>query len=82
MNSLSHHTQITKGFSDWQLPLYFSKPVLRHFTHFIDGMSSIGFTGKLTQIHKFSHHPKHRTTLGHFLQKSPWQDKYLLQQSK
>ncbi|MDT2688425.1 MULTISPECIES: IS701 family transposase [Bacilli] len=82
MNSLSHHTQINKGFSDWRLSLYFSKPVLRHFTHFIDGMSSIGFTGKLTQIHAYSHHPKHRTTLGHFLQKSPWQDKYLLQQSK
>ncbi|SJP94646.1 FOG: Transposase [Clostridioides difficile] len=82
MNSLSHHTQITKGFSDWRLSLYYSKPVLRHFMHFIDGMSSIGFTGKLTQIHAFSHHPKHRTTLGHFLQKSPWQDKYLLQQSK
>lgn len=82
MNSLSHHTQINKGFSDWQLPLYFSKPVLRHLTHFIDGISSIGFTGKLTQIHAYSHHPKHRTTLGHFLQKSPWQDRYLLQQSK
>lgn len=82
MNSLSHHIQINKGFSDWRLPLYFTKPVLRHLTHFIDGMSSIGFTGKLTQIHAYSHHPKHRTTLGHFLQNSPWKDTYLLQQSK
>lgn len=82
MNRLSHHTQINKGFSDWQLPLYFSKPVLRHLTHFIDGMSSIDFTGKLTQIHAFSHHPKHRTTLGHFLLKSPWNEYYLLQQSQ
>lgn len=80
MNSLSHHAQINKGFSDWQLPLYFSKPVLRHFTHFIDGMSSIGFTGKLTQIHTYSRHPKHRTTLSHFLQKSPWNEGYLQRQ--
>lgn len=82
MNRLSHHTQINKGFSDWRLPLYFSKPVLRHLTHFVDGMSSTGFTGKLKQIHAFSHHPKHRTTLGHFLLKSPWDERYLLQQSK
>lgn len=82
MNRLSHHTQINKGFHDWQLPFYFSKPVLQHLTRFIDGMSSVGFTGKLTQIHAFSHHPKHRTTLGHFLQKSPWNEQYLLQQSQ
>lgn len=80
MNSLSHHTQIKKGFSAWQLPLYFSKPVLQHFLHFIDGMSSIGFTGKLTQIHALSHHPKHRTTLSHFLHKSPWNERYLQRQ--
>lgn len=59
MNRLTHHEQINKGFIDWQLPFYFSKPVLRHFTHFIDGMSSVGFTGKLTEIHAFSHHQKH-----------------------
>lgn len=29
MDSLSHYTQINKGFSDWRLPLYFSKPILR-----------------------------------------------------
>lgn len=77
MNSLSHHAQIKKGFSDWRLPHYFSKPVLRHFLHFIDGMSSLGFTGKLTQIHASSHHPKHRTTLSHFLRKSTWNEDYL-----
>lgn len=82
MNRLTHHQQINKGFIDWQLPFYFSKPVLRHFTHFIDGMSSIGFTGKLTEIHAFSHHQKHRTTLGHFLKNSPWNETYLLRQSQ
>ena len=77
MNSLSHHAQIKKGFSDWRLSLYFSKPVLHHLLHFVDGMSSIGFTGKLTQIHALSHHSKHRTTLSHFLHKSPWKEQYL-----
>lgn len=82
MNRLSYHQQINKGFLEWELPFYFSKPVLRHLTHFIDGMSSIGFTGKLTEIHAFSHHQKHRTTLGHFLKNSPWNETYLLRQSQ
>jgi hypothetical protein len=30
MNSLTYHQQIEKGFKDWRVPLYFSKPVLRH----------------------------------------------------
>lgn len=42
-----------------RLPLYFSKPVLRHLTHVVDRMSSIGFKGKLTEIHAFSHQQKH-----------------------
>ena len=82
MNTLTYHQQINKGFLEWELPFYFSKPVLRHLTHFIDGMSSIGFTGKLTEIHAFSHHQKHRTTLGHFLKNSPWNETYLLRQSQ
>lgn len=82
MNSLTHHQQIDKGFQEWNLPLYFSKPVLRHLLYAVDGMSSIGFSGKLTEIHSSSHHPKHRTTLGHFLKHSPWEESFLLQQMK
>lgn len=54
-------------FSEMESTFYFSKPVIRHLTHFIDGMLSVGFTGKLTEIHSFGHHKKHRTTLSHFL---------------
>lgn len=82
MTSLSHHQQIEKGFEAWNLPFYFSKSVLRHMLHFIDGLSSTGFSGKLTEIHALSHHAKHRTTLGHFLQHSPWEESFLLQQSQ
>lgn len=82
MTSLSHQQQIEKGFQAWNLPFYFSKPVLRHLLHFVDGMSSVGFGGKLTEIHAFSHQATHRTTLGHFLQHSPWEESFLLQQSK
>lgn len=82
MTSLTHHQQIYNGFQTWNLPLYFSKPVLRHLMHAVDGMSSIGFTGKLTEIHAASHHPKHRTTLGHFLKNSPWEESFLQRQMK
>lgn len=82
MNRLSHQQEINNGFVQWNLPFYFSKPVLNHLTHFIDGMLSIGFTGKLTEIHAFSHHRKHRTTLGHFLKNGSWNEHYLLKVSK
>ena len=51
MNRLTYHQQFNKGFLDWQLPFYFLMPILRHLAHFIDGMSNISFTGKLTEIH-------------------------------
>ncbi len=58
MSNLAHHQQIEEGFQTWNLLFYYSKPVVRHLLHFIDGMSSIGFTGKLTETHAFSHHEK------------------------
>lgn len=82
MLGLTHHQPMNKGFQAWNLSFYFPKPVLYHLLHFVDGMSSADFTGKLTEIHSFSHYSKHRTTLGHFLQHSPWEERYLLQQSK
>jgi hypothetical protein len=82
MNRLSHQEEIYNGLVDWNLPFYFSKPVLDHLTHFIDGMLSVGFTGKLTEIHSFSHQKKHRTTLSHFLKKGSWNENYLLRQMK
>ncbi|MCP1187866.1 IS701 family transposase [Priestia flexa] len=82
MNRLSHQEEIYNGLIKWKLPFYFSKPVINHLTHFIDGMLSVGFTGKLTEIHSFSHQKKHRTTLGHFLKKGSWNEGYLLRQTQ
>ncbi|MGG1619409.1 hypothetical protein [Paenibacillus sp. NRS-1781] len=44
-------------FAAWKLPLYLSKPALKHVIHFVDGMLSSGFTGTLTDIHRESLHP-------------------------
>lgn len=75
MTILSHHEAIN-------LPFYFSKPMMTHLKHMIDGMLSKGFAGKLTDIHTLSHHAKHRTTLGHFLANGAWNESYLLRISK
>lgn len=32
----------------WKPPPYFSKSILHHIKHFVDGMLSTGFTGTLT----------------------------------
>lgn len=82
MNRLSYQEEIYNGLVEWKLPFYFSKPVINHLTHFVDGMLSIGFSGKLTEIHSFSHQKKHRTTLSHFLKKGSWNEHYLLQQTR
>jgi hypothetical protein len=74
------YKRVNKGTGHF--PFYFSKPVIQHLTHFVDGMLSVGFTGKLTEIHSFSHHKKHRTTLSHFLKNGSRNENYLLRQTK
>ncbi len=60
------------------LALYFSKPVLKHLVHIVDALTTKGFSGTLTDLHHWSFHPNHRTTLSHFFTKSPWDEETLL----
>lgn len=78
MNRLAHHQGVHKFFSMLGLSLYFSKPVIKHLVHIVDAMISKGFSGTLTDIHYWSFHPNHRTTLSHFFSKSPWKEETLL----
>ncbi|EIM05186.1 transposase [Planococcus antarcticus DSM 14505] len=82
MNRLSYQQEIDNGFADWNLGFYFSKPVLKHLVHFTDGILSIGFTGKLTEIHTASRNENHRTLLGHFLKQGVWNEQFLLGQTQ
>lgn len=77
MTRLPYQTEIYNALSQLNLPFYFSKPALNHIVHFIDGALSIGFTGKLTEIHQASYHNRHRTTIGHFLKNGAWNENYL-----
>lgn len=61
----------------WKLPLYFSKPVLHHIKHLVDGMLSTRFTGTLTDTHRESLQDRDRKTLSHFLAHGNWNLSYL-----
>jgi hypothetical protein len=78
MNRLAHHQGIHKFFTMLGLALYFSKPVMKHLVHIVDAMITKGFSGTLTDLHHWSFHPNHRTTLSHFFTKSPWDEETLL----
>ena len=78
MNRLAHHQGIHKFFFTLGLTLQLSKPVIKHLIHIVDALTTKGFSGTLTDIHYWSFHPNHRTTLRHFFTKSPWNEERLL----
>ncbi|MBG9791697.1 transposase [Paenibacillus dendritiformis] len=77
--TLTQHRHWNNIFRQWKLPLYFSKSVLNHITHFVDGMLSSGFTGTLTDIHRESLHHRDRRSLSHFLSHGKWDEQFLKQ---
>ena len=79
MDRLAHHQEIYNTLSSLGLKLYYSKSVMNHLVHIIDGMLTKGCSGTLTDLHQLSYHPKHRTTLSHFLHKGVWDENRLLQ---
>ncbi|KAF0993602.1 hypothetical protein BJQ97_00210 [Geobacillus sp. TFV-3] len=79
MNRFAHHQGIYKFFFTLGLTLQLSKPVIKHLIHIVDALTTKGFSGTLTDIHHWSFHPNHRTTLSHFFTKSPWDEERLLE---
>ncbi|MGG1619413.1 hypothetical protein [Paenibacillus sp. NRS-1781] len=75
--TLSQQNHWNNRLDEWKLPLYFSKPVLHHIKHFVDGMLSTGFTGTLTDIHRKSLQERDRRSLSHFLAHGNWNPSYL-----
>lgn len=68
-----------KLFEQWKLPLHFSKPVLNHLQHFLDGMLAEHGVGTLTAIHRHSWHNRDRRSLSHFLTHGKWNEAVLEQ---
>lgn len=66
-STVSQENPWNNWLGEWKLPLYFSKTVLHHIKHFVDGMLSTRFTGTLTDIQRESLQERDRRTLSHFL---------------
>jgi hypothetical protein len=63
------------------LDLFLTEPQLKHVMAFISAMVLRGYDGKVTAIAELSSH-RHRTSVGHFLRKSPWNEKFVLESLK
>ena len=67
---------LVKFFDLLKLPLYFTKPQVKHLQAFIVAMMLKGFCGKMTDVAELSLHA-HRTCIGRFLDSDSWDEKYL-----
>ncbi len=76
--SVAHQQEINNILRKWNFPLCFSKAVMNHMVHFIDGVMTHGFSGTLTDIHRESCHSRNRRTLSHFLSHGKWDENYLM----
>lgn len=75
---VAHQEELNNILREWKLPLYFTKPVMNHIVHYLDGILSKGCTGTLTEIHREGRHHRDRRTLSHFLAHGKWNESFLL----
>ncbi|QDX93992.1 hypothetical protein EEL30_17855 [Brevibacillus laterosporus] len=57
---VAHQENLSNILRDWKLPPYFSKPVMNHMLHYLDGILSRDFTGTLTDMYRESRHNRDR----------------------
>lgn len=74
-------SSIIKFLLKLDLDLFLTEPQLKHVVAFISAMVLRGYDGKVTAIAELSSH-RHRTSVGHFLNKSPWNEKLVLDSLK
>lgn len=74
---ISVESEIVNFLLNQKFPFYFSKPVVQHIARFIDAAIKKGFNGTVTDIYNLSYADCHRTSVGKFLSKGVWNEKYL-----
>lgn len=74
------HAELRNYLLQHRLPLYFSKPVLKHIETYVAAATAKGFRGKVVDLAEYS--DCHRTTLGHFLAAGKWDEAVLQNQVK
>ena len=74
-------SSIIKFLLKLDLDLFLTDPQLKHAIAFISAMVLRGYDGKVSAIAELSSH-RHRTSVGHFLSKSPWNEKLVMDSLK
>ncbi|WP_340017900.1 hypothetical protein [Paenibacillus sp. FSL H3-0457] len=69
------HAAIRNFLSEHRLPLYFSKPVMKHIESYMVASTAKGFRGKVVDVAEYS--DRHRTSIGHFLVEGKWDESVL-----
>lgn len=52
--------------------------MMKHFVHILDALTTKGFDGSLTDLHRLSFHSKYRATPSYFFTKSLWEEEVLI----
>jgi adenosine/AMP kinase len=74
-------SKIIKYINKLDLDIILTKPQLRHVIAFISAMVLKGYNGKVSDVSDLTAH-RHRTCIGYFLNKSPWEEKLVLKSLK
>jgi len=75
---INNSFNIIKFLNRLDLDLFFTKPQLRHIIAFVIAMALKGYKGKVSDASELTSH-RHRTNIGKFLNKSPWNEEFLTQ---
>ena len=70
-------TKIVKFITLLDLDIILTEPQLKHIIAFMNAMILKGFNGKVNDVADLTSH-RHRTSIGKFLDKSPWQEQLVL----
>lgn len=74
-------SSIIKFLIKLDLDLFLTEPQFKHVISFISAMVLKGYNGKVTDVAELTSH-RHRTCVGEFLSKSPWDEKLVLESLK
>ena len=73
---ITNSSSIIKFFKESRLAIYFTKPQLHIIALIMSAMIKKGFVGKVTDVADLMPF-RHRTNIGKFLSKSPWNEDFI-----
>jgi len=77
-NNIPYDKSINNFIIEIGLLLYLTLPQIKHICAFMFGTVGRGCNGKVSRITENCYSVRHRTSVGNFLSKSPWNENYVL----